>query len=297
MSFQKGGFPGNQNEENLDETKVCDAIYDYIYFEQLVWDLIDTPHFQRLRKVKQLACLEYVYPCATHTRFDHSIGTAHLAKTFLETLIRNNPASYKDVSEEERKSAIRTVTIAGLLHELGQGPFSRTFDRCVRSLKVTNASIALFRHIMNLGTIKGRLSKEEQDRIITLMRGMENREERKKQKRPWELDIISNELNSIDVDKFDYFRRDAAHVGAKNIYVDHDLLFEEARIIDDEICYPTNIVDNVYNIFHSRYKLYKMFYFDVVNKAIEQMVSDILYEIKDHFNFEESCQEIEDKLK
>lgn len=63
--------------------KVYDNIHGFIYFDQTVWDFIDTPHFQRLRRIKQLGNLEYVFPGATHTRFEHCIGTAHLAKSFI----------------------------------------------------------------------------------------------------------------------------------------------------------------------------------------------------------------------
>jgi HD superfamily phosphohydrolase len=57
----------------------------------------------------------------------------------------------------------------------------------------------------------------------------------------------------------------------------------------DEICYPSNSVETVYNIFHSRYKLYKNYYFDVVNKSIEIMVCDILKKTSDYFKFVEAC--------
>lgn len=97
-----------------------------------MWDFIDTPHFQRMRKIKQLSCLEYVFPGATHTRFEHSIGTAHLALTFLNALILNNPEKYKSTEkktlESILKSARKTITIAALLHDLGHGPYSHTFD-------------------------------------------------------------------------------------------------------------------------------------------------------------------------
>lgn len=91
------------------------------------------------------------------------------------------------------------------------------------------------------------------------------------------------------MDKLDYFRRDAFYLGAKNIYVDHDLLMNEARIIDNEICYPTKYVETVYNIFHCRYKLYKNYYFNVVNKGIELMICDILKEIKEKFQLQRAC--------
>lgn len=107
--------------------------------------------------------------------------------------------------------------------------------------------------------------------------------------RKWEFQIISNKINGIDVDKLDYFRRDAFHLGAQNIFVDHDLLMNEARIIDNEICYPTKYVETVYNIFQCRYKLYKNYYFNLVSKGIELMICDILQEIKPKFDFRGIC--------
>lgn len=74
--------------------KNIDPVHGMINFDKLIWDFIDTPHFQRLRKLKQLGTLDYVFPCATHTRYDHSIGTAHLARIFIEKLIKNNPEKY-----------------------------------------------------------------------------------------------------------------------------------------------------------------------------------------------------------
>jgi HD superfamily phosphohydrolase len=128
----------NMKAHTQDSIRVNDALHDFIFLDRLAWDFIDTPHFQRLRKLKQLPSLEYVYPCATHTRFEHAIGTAHLAKKFLTILIKNNPAAYTDRKASENRtamsreevieSAVRTVTIAALLREVGHGPYSESFE-------------------------------------------------------------------------------------------------------------------------------------------------------------------------
>ena len=91
------------------------------------------------------------------------------------------------------------------------------------------------------------------------------------------------------MDKLDYFRRDAFHLGAKNIFVDHELLMKEARIIEDDICYPTKYVETVYNIFHCRYKLYKGYYFNLASKGVELMICDVLKEIQNKFDFRRIC--------
>jgi hypothetical protein len=74
---------GHKQEEDDYSRKVYDNIHGFIYFGRTVWQFIDTAHFQRLRKIKQLSTQEFVTPGATHTRFEHSVGTAHLARKFV----------------------------------------------------------------------------------------------------------------------------------------------------------------------------------------------------------------------
>lgn len=76
------------------EFKVVDAVYGIIYLPPIVRDFIDTPHFQRLRKIKQLGLINLVHPSAKHSRFEHALGTAHLANLFIHLLIENNPSAY-----------------------------------------------------------------------------------------------------------------------------------------------------------------------------------------------------------
>lgn len=70
--------------------KVYDTIYGFISFPKLIWEFVDTPHFQRLRNIKQLGCLSWVFPGAMHSRFEHSLGTAHLAQKYITTLIEKH---------------------------------------------------------------------------------------------------------------------------------------------------------------------------------------------------------------
>lgn len=86
------------------------------------WDIIDSEQFQRLRYLKQLGCVNYVFPTAVHNRFEHCIGTCYIARKLMNKLQKKQPSleiNYRDVLN---------VSIAGLCHDLGHGPFSHVFD-------------------------------------------------------------------------------------------------------------------------------------------------------------------------
>ena len=76
-----------------------DPLYGFISFPKLIWKFIDTPHFQRLKNIKQLGCTNLVYPSTVHTRFEHSLGVAHLARRYITILIENH-RKYPEVNTQ-----------------------------------------------------------------------------------------------------------------------------------------------------------------------------------------------------
>ncbi|MFX1563547.1 MAG: HD domain-containing protein, partial [Promethearchaeota archaeon] len=107
---------------------IKDPIYGYVAVTHLEKDIIDTKVVQRLRRLKQLAGAEFVYPGANHTRFEHSVGTMHLAGMLGEKI---------SAQEEE----IQAYRIAALLHDVGHGPFSHIFEHLLAKQNRTHEDI------------------------------------------------------------------------------------------------------------------------------------------------------------
>ncbi|WP_114374492.1 HD domain-containing protein [Elioraea thermophila] len=92
--------------------------------DRLAWRLLDTPELQRLRRIRQLGVSEFTFPGAVHTRFAHSIGVFHMARTLVRVIAREMARNGE--TQDDRKAEV--ALIAALLHDLGHGPFSHSFE-------------------------------------------------------------------------------------------------------------------------------------------------------------------------
>jgi len=98
-------------------------------------------------------------------------------------------------------------------------------------------------------------------------------------------EIVSNEDNSVDVDKFDYLCRDSYNVGIKTVHFDHNRLIESSRVIGNEVCLHSKNDYNVYGLFQSRYKLFKDIYTEPTSTAIDYMIADVLLEASSVYKY------------
>ncbi|KAF9189482.1 SAM domain and HD [Haplosporangium sp. Z 767] len=257
--------------EGSSEKYINDPIHGHVLLDSDCLSCIDTPQFQRLRDLKQLGSAYYVFPGATHNRFEHSIGTSHLAGELVER--------FRDTQPELEISAsdVKCVKLAGLCHDLGHGPFSHVFDNefIPRALPGSDwtheqGSEMMLEYMVEDNGID--IEREELNFIKDLIMG-----ERRgnSQRHAFLFDIVSNKRNSLDVDKYDYLQRDCYNVGIKSS-IDCSRLMKMSRVIGDQICWHHKEVYNLYELYHTRFSLFKRVYTHRVGKAIEYMLTDAL---------------------
>ena len=198
--------------------EVRDPIHGLIRLTDQEMSLVNSQPFQRLRRIRQLAMADLVYPGAVHTRFEHSLGTLHTAYRIVDHLNR-----LEDVPEEED---IRVVRLAALLHDIGHGPFSHVseylLDKHSDSQAVGEVSVMEKIHekitvdiINNVDDIASLVSKEDREAITSIIAGGRTRDYRK--------DIVSSDL---DADKMDYLLRDAHFAGVRYGSFDLDKIID-----------------------------------------------------------------------
>ncbi|XP_053901305.1 deoxynucleoside triphosphate triphosphohydrolase SAMHD1 isoform X1 [Malaclemys terrapin pileata] len=269
-----------------------DPIHGHIEIHPLLVRIIDTPQFQRLRYIKQLGGTYYVFPGASHNRFEHSLGVGYLAGCLVRALHERQPEL------EINQRDILCVQIAGLCHDLGHGPFSHMFDgrfiplaRPGLKWKHETASVQMFEHLITSNGLEkvmedyGFVLKEDMDFIKeqiggpldkTPCRGLWPYRGRPEEK-SFLYEIVANKRNGIDVDKWDYFARDCHHLGIQNNF-DYKRFLKFARVCEvknkKHICTRDKEVGNLYDMFHTRNCLHRRAYQHKVGNIIETMITD-----------------------
>ncbi|KAI9278654.1 HD phosphohydrolase domain-containing protein [Phascolomyces articulosus] len=252
---------------------INDAVHGHIKLDLYSFDFIDTVQFQRLRDLKQLGATYFVFPGGSNNRFEHSIGVSYLAGTLIERFQKDQPELC--ITEDE----IKCVKLAGLCHDLGHGPFSHVFDNQVMpklrpglSWSHEEASEMMLEYLIDDNNID--IERNEINLIKDLIAGTP-RSRSQYDERCFLFDIVANKRNSVDVDKFDYIERDAQNLGLRSSY-DAKRLLMYSRIVNNEICYHHKEVYNLYEMFYTRYSLFKRIYTHRVAESIEMMITDAM---------------------
>ncbi len=243
----------------MSQWMVRDSIYGNINVqESVIIALINSKEFQRLRRILQLGGGQFVFPSAVHNRFSHSLGVYYL----IDKIFKNS--SFHNVSNEEK-----TLTkIAGLLHDLGHGPFSHSFEK-VSTINHEQWTIAIIQNeqsqinqVLKAFNIDAQavcqiIAKTHPNKIL--------------------LSLVSSQL---DCDRMDYLLRDSYHTGVEYGNFDIDWIMENLRIVNNEIVYDEKALFAIENYLLGRCHMYWQIYNHKVGISFDYLLVNIFKRLK-----------------
>jgi len=294
LDFNESGYESPTKKPRSDKTQeyinIHDNVHDTIEVHPLCRKIMDTPQFARLRNVKQLGCCFYVYPTATHTRFQHSLGVMHLAGQYYNHLVASTPDLKFDPVDH------LCVQVAGLIHDIGHGPFSHLWEQFVSEANPKSgwthekASLDMFDFLIEsndipIPMVDWNIKAQDVDFIKELVvgplgGGSSWPYKGRGREKAFLYEIIANHECGVDVDKMDYLFRDARGLGL-NVAFQKDRLFHNALVDWDNsgksfISFRMG-EDNVVALFMDRSRLHDQGYQHKTVKIIERMTLDMLH--------------------
>ena len=244
---------------------IVDPIHDFIRVYDHELKIIDTPIFQRLRRIRQLSGAHLTYPAAQHTRFEHSLGVMHIASQAGQALNEKGILKLYD---------IEVLRLAGLLHDIGHGPFSHLFEEIIQQKKFSHEDFG--KEIILKSEIGDSLSKNGYDKkLITKVAFGDS-------KLQYMNEIISGALSA---DMMDYLLRDGYFTGAEHAQIDHKRITQSLDVHQKKLALERSALYSFESMMHSRYQMFKAVYFHKTVRAAEVMLLEALRLSDDEFGF------------
>ncbi len=234
---------------------INDPIYGLIRFPfDLLYDIIDHPYFQRLRRISQMGLSNYVYPGATHSRFAHALGALHLTTTAIETL----KAKDIDITEQEYLG----VCIAILLHDIGHGPYSHALEEIFLPISHEEITVAIMK----------RLNIEFNGQLTTALQIFQNNYPKK-----FLTQLVSSQL---DMDRMDYLMRDSFYSGVAEGIIGYKRIISMLSVVDNQLVIEEKGIYSVQKFLVSRHIMYLQVYLHKNSIVAEQMLKSFVHRLK-----------------
>jgi HD superfamily phosphohydrolase len=244
---------------------IIDPIHDFIRVYDHELKIIDDPIFQRLRRIRQLSGAHLTYPAAQHTRFEHSLGVMHIASQAGQALHEKGILKSDD---------IEILRLAGLLHDIGHGPFSHLFEEVIQQKKFSHEDFG--REIILKSEIGDNLSRNGYDKkFITKIAFGDS-------KLQFLNEIVSGALSA---DMMDYLLRDGYFTGAEHAQIDHKRITQSLDVHRKKLALERSALYSFESMMHSRYQMFKAVYFHKTVRAAEVMLLEALRLSDDEFGF------------
>jgi HD superfamily phosphohydrolase len=245
-----------------------DPLWNNIRVDELTLKLVDTEVFQRLRYVRQLGLAYLVYPGATHTRFEHALGAYHLARRTIALMLEREALGGADADDQ------CIVRAAALLHDVGHYPFSHALEE-IGQLHHEDVARPLVTSGPVAAILRAEIADDAPERVFDLIRGASDS--------PLQ-GLISG---SLDLDKFEYLKRDAFMCGVPYGEIDVDRLTNSLLVLEDPETHRPTIgvlekgLSALESLLFAKYQMYRNVYWHhAVRSATamyKRMVEDALY--------------------
>ena len=236
---------------------IIDPIHDFVRVNSNELKIIDTPIFQRLRRIRQLSGAHLIYPGAQHTRFEHSLGVMHIAS------MAGHALNEKGIVSSDN---IQNLRFAGLLHDIGHGPFSHLFEELLQKRKMSHEDMG--RNIILKTQIGDLISANGFDKKFITELAFGN------SKFQFMNEIISGALSA---DIMDYLLRDGYFTGAEHAKIDHNRLTYSLDVYKNKLALEKSALVNFETMMISRYQMFKAVYFHKTVRAGEVMLLESMY--------------------
>jgi HD superfamily phosphohydrolase len=237
-----------------------DPVYGFISLPYgIIFDLIEHPYVQRLRRIKQVGLTHYVYPGALHTRFHHALGALHLTGEAIDILRSKGTV----ITEEEAKA----VSIAILLHDIGHGPFSHALEHSIVKGVSHEDISSLFME---------KLNKEFDGKLTLAIEVFEG-----KYHRPFLHQLVSSQL---DMDRLDYLNRDRFYTGVSEGMVGSDRIISMLVVKDDQLLLEEKGIYSIEKFIVARRLMYWQVYLHKTVVGAEFLLVNILKRAEELMN-------------
>ncbi len=249
--------------QRCNETKVMrDPIHEYIHVDyQIIWDLINAREFQRLRRIHQMGTSYQVYHTAEHSRFAHSLGVYEI----IRRMVNEVKGLDEFLSEVEKIQ----IMCAGLLHDLGHGPFSHFFESILTPNHEKLTAMIILGD-SDIHRILVKYSKDLPEEIVSIL----NHSHPNK--------VMSRMISSqLDADRMDYLLRDAYFTGTSYGTFDLERILRTLRIVDDRLVIKESGVHSVEDYIMARYHMYWQVYYHPTSRSIEAILYAFFNRMRD----------------
>ena len=260
-------------KKQLAEEKVFkDPVHRYVHVRyQVIWDLIKTKEFQRLRRIKQLGTLYLAFHSAEHSRFNHSLGVYEIVRRMIE--------NFKDYPEWNEDDNLLVLT-AALLHDLGHGPFSHSFEDIFHTDHEEYTKKIILGHT-EVNAVLSKVAPDFPKQVAEVI----NKTHSNKL-------IVSMISSQIDADRMDYLQRDSFYTGVSYGNFDMERILRVMRPSKDEVLIKESGMHAVEDYLMSRYQMYWQVYFHPVSRGGEVLLNLILrrgkHLYKSNYNFKQA---------